>query len=138
MLRGIPIILYNVELVDVDPFGAPIYEEVPEVVWDCLVAPMSDDEIIDTLNLTGRRAVYQIALPKGDAHDWTNRAVRFFGELWRVIGHGTEGIEEMIPLRWNRKIKVESLTPEEHRDDDLLITERHDVIRIGGYGIVTG
>ena len=51
--------------------------------------------------------MYQIAIPKGDANDWTNARVRFNGKDFRTIGEPEEGIEENIPLKWNRKIKVE-------------------------------
>lgn len=79
-------------------------------VEDVLVAPMSDTEILDTVNLFGRRATYQMAIPKGDTHDWTDgNFVQFFGEYWRIVGHPTEGIEANIPLRWNKKVRVESI-----------------------------
>lgn len=96
-----------------DPFGHPLWKETPVEVNDVLVAPMSDEEVVDTLNLTGRRAVYQLGIPKGDIHDWEDRKVLFFGTLWRVIGKPTLGIEEMIPLRWNKKVKVESIVGED-------------------------
>lgn len=108
MIKGISIVLYERVEISRDPFNAPVYEEIPITVNDVLVAPMSDEEIVNTLNLTGRKAKYQLAIPKGDEHDWANKRVRFFGEDWRVIGHGVQGIEANIPLRWNRKIQVES------------------------------
>ena len=52
---------------------------------------------------------YTIALPKGDAHDWTDRKIGFWGALWRTVGDVTQGIEENIPLCWNRKIRVQRL-----------------------------
>ena len=36
--------------------------------------------------LYGRRELYQIAVPKGDSHRWSNCRVSFFGKMWRVIG----------------------------------------------------
>lgn len=108
MIKGIPVTLYNVQQVGVDGFNRPMYDEVPEIIQNVLVAPLSDEEILETLNLTGRRARYQLAIPKGDAHDWENRRVSFFGANWRVIGHPTEGIEANIPLLWNKKVRVEN------------------------------
>jgi hypothetical protein len=32
--------------------------------------------------------------------------VEFFGEKFRTIGAPTQGIEDMIPLSWNKKVKV--------------------------------
>lgn len=107
MIKPITIVLYEQTQTGVDGFGRPIYEEAGVEVPGVLVAPMSDQEILDTLNLTGRRAIYQLALPKGDSHDWTDKRVGFFGENWRVIGLPQEGIEANIPLSWNRKIRVE-------------------------------
>lgn len=109
MIKGITVTLYSRTQNGTDAFNAPIYNETSVEVSDVLVAPLSDEEILDTLNLTGRRAKYQLGIPKGDTHVWEGCEVGFFGERWRVIGHPTEGIDEMIPLRWNKKIKVESI-----------------------------
>lgn len=64
--------------------------------------------MLDTYNLSGRKAVYQLAIPKGDTHDWSaGKRVSFLGEDWRIIDIPTEGIEYMIPLSWNKKVQVE-------------------------------
>ena len=76
-------------------------------IKNVLVAPTSEEEILDTLNLTGRKAVYTLAIPKGDQHQWENQDVTFFGERWHTIGMPVEGIETMIPLEWNKKVRVE-------------------------------
>lgn len=107
MIKPISVTLYTRTASSTDDFGRPIYTETSKVIDGVLVAPMSEQEVLDTLNLTGRRAVYQLALPKGDANDWTDKRVAFFGEDWRVIGMPIEGIEANIPLKWNRKIRVE-------------------------------
>lgn len=49
---------------------------------------------------------FTIAVPKGDSHDWADKTVNFWGRRFRTIGLPEEGMEENIPLRWNRKIKV--------------------------------
>ena len=107
-MRGIPVTLYEVTQSGTDAFNRPIYTETPVTVDNVLVAPLTDEEIVETLNLTGKRARYQLGVPKGDTHEWANRRVSFFGEDWRVIGHPTEGIDDLIPLQWNKKVKVES------------------------------
>jgi len=109
-MRGITVTLYERTQAGTDAFNRPIYTETPVAVENVLVAPLSDEEIIQTLNLTGKRARYQLGIPKGDAHDWEDRTVAFWGERWRVIGHPTEGIETLLPLDWNKKVKVESIT----------------------------
>ncbi|WCZ54960.1 hypothetical protein [Latilactobacillus phage TMW 1.1365 P1] len=72
-----------------------------------LVAPASADDITNQLNLTGRKAIYTLAIPKGDTHDWENKPVEFFGQRWKVFGIPLEGIDELIPLDWNKKVTVE-------------------------------
>lgn len=107
-MRGITVQLAVRTQVGEDAWKRPVYEETLEDVPNVLVAPVSDEEIVETLNLTGRRAVYQLGIPKGDDHDWENARVVFFGQSFRVIGKPTEGIEALIPLAWNKKVKVES------------------------------
>jgi len=107
MIKGITVTLYVEQQVDTDPFGTPIIEEVPVEVENVLVVPTSSDDVINTMNLTGRKAVYTLAIPKGDTHEWENKKVRFFDKDWRVFGIPLQGIEEMIPLSWNKKVIVE-------------------------------
>ena len=107
-MKTISVVLY--ELVDNgsrDKTNRPVMTEVPTTVDGCLYAPVSTEDVLNTVNLTGKTAVYQIAIPKGDTHDWTNAKVQFLGQTWRTIGIPEEGIVENIPLKWNRKIKVE-------------------------------
>lgn len=106
-LRGISIILYTKNKVGEDEFGAPVCEELPEVVNDVLVGEPEGSDVTDTLNLTGKRLAYTLAIPKGDTHEWRDRKVEFFGRKFRTFGEPVEGIEGMIPLRWNKKVKVE-------------------------------
>ena len=106
-LRGISIILYTKNKVGEDEFGAPVYEELPEVVNDVLVGEPEGSDVTDTLNLTGKRLAYTLAIPEGDTHEWRDRKVEFFGRKFRTFGEPVEGIEGMIPLRWNKKVKVE-------------------------------
>lgn len=112
MIKGITVTLYSRMKTGLDAFNAPVYTETPVEVGNVLVAPLSDEEILDTLNLTGRRARYQLGIPKGDTHVWEGCDVGFFGERWRVIGQPTEGLDHLIPLKWNKKVKVESIAQE--------------------------
>lgn len=106
-MRGITVTLYEQTQTGTDAFNAPVYEETPVEVENVLVAPASTAEILDNVNLYGRKAVYTLAIPKGDTHDWDNVRVDFFGRSWRTFGFPTEGIEHLIPLSWNRKVMVE-------------------------------
>ena len=115
MIRGITVTLYERMQggtdAGTDPFNRPIDTEVATEVKNVLIEPVSPggEEVLDALNLTGRKAVYTLAIPKGDTHSWEGNRVHFFGEDFRVIGKPTEGIEAMIPLSWNRKVRVERI-----------------------------
>ena len=106
-IKGIAVTLIGKIETGKDPFGKPIYEDAEILVDNILVSPTSSDDIVNQLNLTGKKAVYTLAIPKGDTNAWEDREVRFFGERWRVFGFVTQGIEELIPLDWNKKVMVE-------------------------------
>lgn len=106
-MRGITVTLYERTQTGTDAFNAPIYSETPVLVDNVLVAPTSASEVLDNVNLYGKKAVYTLAIPKGDTHEWENARVDFFGQSWRVFGFPTEGIEDLIPLSWNKKVTVE-------------------------------
>lgn len=52
---------------------------------------------------------YVIGIPKGDAHVWTDRKMRFFGQIFRSIGFPEQGIEQNIPLCWGQNLRVRLL-----------------------------
>lgn len=107
MIKGITIILINEKKTGEDAFGTPVYTLEETEVNNVLVAPVSTDEVTDALKLYGKKAVYHIAIPKGDTHTWKDQKVRFFGEIWQIFGLPQKGIEENIPLDWNEKWMVE-------------------------------
>lgn len=107
-MKGITIKLYNRTKTGTDVLNHPIYAEVPVSVNNVLVAPVTTSEVLETYNLTGRKAVYQLAIPKWDTNTWTaGMKVSFFGQDWRIIEVAQEGIESLIPLAWNKKVRVE-------------------------------
>lgn len=106
-MHGISIILYEKTEAGTDPFGKPIYTEAPLVVENVLIGEPSSEDIVDALNLYGKRVAYTLGIPKGDTHTWEDSTVEFFGQRFRTIGYPTQGIEELIPLAWNKKVKVE-------------------------------
>lgn len=108
-MKGVNVILYDRVVTGNDALNHPVYAETAQTVENVLIAPMSTNEILENYNLTGRKAVYQLAIPKGDAHDWTaGKRVDFFGKSWRIIDIPEEGIEDLIPLSWNKKVRVET------------------------------
>lgn len=106
-IKGITVTLINKTEVGKDPLGAPIYEDAEIDVENVLVSPTTSDDIVNQLTLTGKKAVYTLAIPKGDANVWEDQEVRFFNKRWKVFGAELQGIEEMIPLDWNKKVMVE-------------------------------
>lgn len=106
-IKGITVTLINNKEVVRDPFDNPIYEDVEIEVDNVLVSPTSSEDVVNTKDLTGRTAIYTLAIPKGDTNTWENQEVRFFGKRWRVFGIPLQGIEKLIPLDWNKKVMVE-------------------------------
>ncbi len=106
-IKGITITLYEKHETGTDPFGIPVRETVPIEVENVLVAPVSADDIVNDFTLSGRKAVYQLGIPKNDDHDWEDVDVEFFGERFHTYGPVIKGISDMIPLDWNGKVYVE-------------------------------
>ena len=106
-MKGITVTLYEVTQSGTNAFNEPVFTETPVEVANVLVAPASENEILSATNLYGRKVVYTLGIPKGDAHNWENRKVSFFGETFRTFGIPTEGIEHLVPTAWNKKVMVE-------------------------------
>lgn len=109
VIKGVPVRLYERVLIGRDEFNAPIYHEQPVTVDDVLVGEPTAEEMLSSVNLTGRRVAYVLAIPKGDRHEWENCRVDIGAQRFRVFGEPTEGIEANIPLRWNKKVRVERI-----------------------------
>ncbi|MBR6473422.1 MAG: hypothetical protein IKS99_06860 [Firmicutes bacterium] len=106
-MKGITVTLYDRTISGYDAFNHPIYEETAIQVDNVLVAPTSSDDVIDATTLEGKKAVYTLGIPKGDNHDWEDRKISFWGKTWHSFGMPLEGIENLIPLEWNKKVTVE-------------------------------
>lgn len=107
MIKGTSVLLYERHPSGEDPFGHTTYTETVETIDNVLIAPVSGNEVIQELSLDGKKAIYQLAIPKGDTHTWEGNKVEFFGEVFKVIGKPTQGMEDNIPLAWNKKVMVE-------------------------------
>lgn len=108
-MKGITVTLYEQIESGVDALNHPVYTERPVRVENVLVAPVGASEVLEIYSLTGRRAEYQLGVPKGDMHNWkAGSKVWFFNHAWRIIAMPEEGIDHLIPLSWNAKIRVES------------------------------
>ncbi len=106
-MRGITVILYEKTKTGEDGFNHPTFEDTEVEVKNVLVAPASSEDIATDQDLQGKKEVYILAIPKGDTHDWVNRKVAFFGRTFRTLNVPEEGIDHLIPLGWNKKVKVE-------------------------------
>lgn len=90
-----------------DAANRPIYSETLVTVKDVLIGIPEADEIVNELNLSGKKLAYVLGIPKGDDHIWTDTFVTFFGCKFRTIGIPLTAEQANIPLRWGSKVKVE-------------------------------
>lgn len=104
-LRGIDISLY-------------ISENSTVTVSNVLVGDPSDGK-------------FTLAIPKGDDHDWLDAKVGFFGRTFRTIGYPEEGIEENMPLSWNKQIRVMQLMT----NGDITVYEKNTFKRHSFKGV---
>ena len=106
-IKGQTILLFDRVETSVDAFNAPVYTEKPIEVENILICPVSTQDIVDGLQLYGKHAVYELHIPKEDAHSWENRTVEFYSQKWKTFGTVLQWMEQLTPGPWNRKVKVE-------------------------------
>jgi hypothetical protein len=109
LIKGITVTLYERTQTGADAFGVPTYTETPVDVSGVLVAPTTDDAIVTDLQLYGKKSIYELYIPKGDNHNWTDVRVEFCGQMFRTFGANQKWIDANVPLKWNRRVKVERL-----------------------------
>lgn len=113
-LHGVTIqILRKVET-GTDIFGRPTYEEVSEDVENVLIASPSyitaSKEVVDALNLDGKKVDYWLGIPKGDTHTWEGAKVILpapFSGTYKVIHFPVTGIQDLIPMQWGMNVAIE-------------------------------
>ena len=106
-MKGMTIQLVKKTQKGTDSLGSPIYDEELVNVDDVLVGQPSTDDYNTTISLYGKTIAYVLGIPKGDTHDWTDAEVVIWGDRYRTIGYPQTGIQENIPLRWGKNVKVE-------------------------------
>lgn len=106
-IKGIDVTLYEKTKTGEDAFNKAIYTENAVTVHNVLVGQPTAQEIQELTDLYGKKAVYTLAIPKGDTHNWEDCRVSFFSEDYHVFGIPLKGIECDIPLDWNMKVTVE-------------------------------
>lgn len=110
MLSGITIQIVQKTEGEPDPFGAPTYTEQLVDVDDVLVGQPTTEDITDSLQLYGKEIAYVLGIPKVDTHNWVDAEVVLpepFAGRYRTVGYPMAGIEANVPLRWNKRVKVE-------------------------------
>jgi len=68
-IKGITVILIDKVKTGTDPFDAPIYEDKEIPIENVLVSPTSSDDVINQVQLYGKKSTYTLGIPKGDEHD---------------------------------------------------------------------
>lgn len=106
-IEGITVILHERIITGKDPFGNPTFEERLEEIENVLVVPSSSVAVTESTNVEEAKVEYTLAIPKGDTHEWTGCIVEFFGQRFKAITIPVQGIDELIPLDWNKKVQVE-------------------------------
>ena len=109
-LHGITIQLLVKTQTGVDGFNRPVYEETSVDVDNVLVGQPAATEVLEVQNLTGKKIVYWLGIPKGDTHEWENAKIVLpapFAGVYRSISFSQTGIQDLIPLSWGKNIAVE-------------------------------
>lgn len=106
-MKGMTIQLAVETITGYDAFNAPIITEQLIDVPDCLVGQPTTDDITNSISLYGKKIAYVIGIPKGDQNNWVDATVIINGNRFKTIGYPEEGIQENIPLRWGKNVKVE-------------------------------
>ena len=99
--------LVNKTKVGEDDFGNDIVTKTIVDVPGVLVGSPTQDDIVNALQLYGKKVSYVLGIPKGDSHNWTDAVVEIWGDRYRTIGFPITGESENIPLRWGQNVKVE-------------------------------
>jgi hypothetical protein len=101
MIRGVTVTLLEFSRTGVGLSWDPVE------VGNVLIAPVSEVDSTTAALPEGHRAIYHLAIPKADTHRWEGQLVQFWDCTWAVVGIPTEGMDELIPGPWNKKVTVE-------------------------------
>ena len=112
-MKGVTVVLKKKTQTGKDAFGQPVFSETDVEVKDVLIGEPSTDDIQNTITRYGKVVAYTLAIPKGDTNIWADTKVVLpspWSETFNVIGDAIMGIEENIPLRWNKKVHLERIS----------------------------
>ncbi len=106
-IKGVSVVLHvRTAQTDPDPLGNPIYTTEDATVNNVLWNSSSVDDLVDKNRLEGTQELYTLSIPKGDTHVWLENTVTFNGKTYHCYAE-SEGISELTPLEWNKKVLVE-------------------------------
>ena len=106
-LKGISVTLHEKVQTGFDPFGEPTFKIEETVVDNVIVAPATNDDLLSSINIDGTKTTYLLCIPKKDTHEWRDVDVEFMGKKWHTYTDTIEWIEDMVPLKWNKKVLCE-------------------------------
>lgn len=112
MIHGITIQLAVATSTSTNEFNEAIKTVEYVSVDDVLVGQPDSEGVYSSVELTGKKTAYMLAIPKGDSHEWKDTTVILpapFAGIYKAVGEPVAGIEKNIPLRWNKKIMVEKI-----------------------------
>lgn len=101
-----PVLLHVKTPAGFDGLNNPVFTDSTVTVENVLVAQPTTDDIASA-EPYGKKLEFMLGLPKGDAHEWTDTEVEFFGKKFRTFGDVIEGIEANVPGPWHKKVRVE-------------------------------
>lgn len=107
MIKGQTVKLHIKTVAGQDAFGMDEYIDTVVNVDNVLISPTASEDIVNEMQMYGKHSVYTLSIPKGDNHVWEDTQIEFFDKVWKSFGPITEYQEELVPLDWNKKVKVE-------------------------------
>lgn len=120
LMRGVTVTLYErAPTAVLDAFGVPVSNETAVTVDNVLIAPLSEEELRGQTpnDESGYRVMCQLAIPKGDTHNWENCRVTALGHDWRIIGTAKEGVEALIPGAWHKIFRAVRINADENNQN---------------------
>lgn len=106
MIRGEDVLLKVIKVTGEDEFHEPVLEETWENISNVLIGSPSTDQIVNDLTLHGKKLLFVLGIPKGDAHNWKDAEVKIRGELYKTYGNPLTQTTENTPTPWNTQVKV--------------------------------
>ena len=101
-MHGVKVSLLQKVRTGANEFLAPVFSEIWVDVDDVLIGEPSGEDIVNDLNLYGKRLAYTLGIPKKDNHKWRDTKVKFWGYVFETYGLPTRGAISIGTFYWNR------------------------------------